>query len=329
MLRRRSLGFTLIELLVVIAIIAILIALLLPAVQQAREAARRTQCRNNLKQLGLAFWNYHDTHNCYPCNFAVRGTGGGPAIADTGHSWLTMLLPSIDQAPLYNQIDHSAGLSCTTAPCLKNRDLAQSVIPAFLCPSDHENQGGKIARIVENGANRDRSDYQPNATWAWGVTNFKACAGDNWNQGDTAYRRTNPKGKNANNGDGLLMGNGILCSNQQNTNPPTRVRDIPDGTSNTFAFGEALPGRTQWNWWWNPNAVTATCAQPVNYIFKRPAGIPTLNDWPNNYNFASRHVGGGHFAMCDGSARFISENVDLALYRSAATISSEEVQGEF
>jgi len=104
--RSRKPGFTLIELLVVIAINAILIALLLPAVQQAREAARRTQCRNNMKQLGLAFWNYHDTHNTYPVNFADRNAAGlgagGPAIANTGRSWLSMSLPYLDQAPLYN-----------------------------------------------------------------------------------------------------------------------------------------------------------------------------------------------------------------------------------
>src|SRR5213592_7905 len=107
---RRPAGFTLIELLVVIAIIAVLVALLLPAVQQAREAARRSQCKNNLKQLGLAFYNYHESFNMFPINFAVRGGGGGQAIADTGHSWLTMLLPSVDQAPLYNSINHNGPL---------------------------------------------------------------------------------------------------------------------------------------------------------------------------------------------------------------------------
>jgi prepilin-type N-terminal cleavage/methylation domain-containing protein len=327
MLRSRRFAFTLIELLVVIAIIAILIALLLPAVQQAREAARRTQCKNNLKQLGLAFWNYHETHNSFPVNFAVRGTGGGQAIADTGHSWLTMILPMIDQAPLYNTIDHSAALSCTTTPCLNNQKAAQTVITAFLCPSDSTNKDGRIGRIVENGTNRDRSDWMPNgaAGFYWAVTNYKGCAGYNWTNAPFGPIVV-AKGKNAGSNDGLNLCNGILCSNQQNQNPISRARDVPDGTSNTFAFGEALPATTQWNWWYNPNAVTGTCAIPLNWVVKQTIGLST---WPQNYGFASKHVGGGHFAFCDGSGRFISDNIDTTVYRGASTISSEEVLGEF
>src|SRR6185436_9747421 len=100
-------GFTLIELLVVIAIIAILIALLLPAVQQAREAARRTQCRNNLKQLGLALHNYHDAKNRFP-QAVIWGTWNGQSWLPNHHTWLTMLLPYLDQAPLYNQVNFQA-----------------------------------------------------------------------------------------------------------------------------------------------------------------------------------------------------------------------------
>src|SRR6201996_1630152 len=100
---RRSKGFTLIELLVVIAIIAVLIALLLPAVEQAREAARRTQCKNNLKQMGLALHNYHDTNNTFPPGWIGQSTA-----AYSGFGWNTMLLPSIDQGPLYNSLAQSS-----------------------------------------------------------------------------------------------------------------------------------------------------------------------------------------------------------------------------
>ncbi|MBT5017958.1 MAG: DUF1559 domain-containing protein, partial [Planctomicrobium sp.] len=112
MKRRSSLrGFTLIELLVVIAIIAILIALLLPAVQQAREAARRTQCKNNLKQLGLALHNYHDTHGIFPNSMDSYFPGGVPSRSNPrNHSWMVMILPFIDQAPLYQSIDFSSQL---------------------------------------------------------------------------------------------------------------------------------------------------------------------------------------------------------------------------
>lgn len=318
----RSRGFTLIELLVVIAIIAILIALLLPAVQQAREAARRTQCKNNMKQLGLAFHNYHDTQNCFPVNYAWRtipgGGGGGPAIANTGKSWLQMILPYIEQAPLYSQIDFSVGLQGTTAAILQNQTVANTVIAAYLCPSDNENNNGRLG---------NRSDVNVTPPGSWAVTNYKACAGSNWGWGIAAWNPVSaPGGKNGGSTDGLNAGNGVLCSNQGNTNAPTRMRDITDGTTNTFIVGEAMPGWSQWNWWYNPNASTATCAIPVNAVLKRTKNI---GDWPNNYSFASKHVGGGQFTLGDGSVRFISENIDIGVYRALATISSGEVVGEF
>jgi len=302
---RRS-AFTLIELLVVIAIIAVLIALLLPAVQQAREAARRTQCKNNMKQLGLAFHNYHDTLNCFPVNFAVRGGGGGQAIVDTGHSWLTMCLPYIDQANLYSSINHNGPLAGNAA----NIAAAAMAIPAFLCPSDSGNGNGRLG---------NRSDYNVTPPGAWGVTNYKACAGSNWQYGIAAWNPvTSPIGKNAGSGDGLNAGNGILCSNQQNTNGPTRMRDVSDGTSNTFAIGENLPAWTMWCWWYNPNAATATCAIPLNAVIKRPLNV---GDWPNNYSFASGHVGVAtspwRMAACDSSAR-TSTSTRIGVWRRSA-----------
>ncbi|MDZ4683971.1 MAG: DUF1559 domain-containing protein [Planctomycetaceae bacterium] len=209
----------------------------------------------------------------------------------------------------------------TTNP---NYVAAQLAIPAFLCASDPGNNNGRLG---------GRSDWQP-ANVLWGVTNYKACAGSNWNAGLAAWNPvSSPTGKNAGLTDGLNRGNGILCSNQVNQNAPTRVRDVTDGTSNTFAIGEALPATTQWNWWYNPNAVTATCAIPLNQLLKplppSTTNPPALNNWPNNYAFASRHVGGGHFAMADGSARYVSENIDIGLYRGLATISSGEIAGEF
>ena len=142
---RRSRGFTLIELLVVIAIIAVLIALLLPAVQQAREAARRTQCRNNLKQIGLALHNYLSTHTVFPFG------KGAPYVGAAGYArWSqhAMILPYIDQAPLYNSIDFNnppgtpgmagviAFMPAFVSPSAANMVASQTVIPGFMCPTD-------------------------------------------------------------------------------------------------------------------------------------------------------------------------------------------------
>lgn len=317
---RRS-AFTLVELLVVIAIIGILVGLLLPAVQAAREAARRMQCSNNVKQLSLSFQNYHDTFRNFPLNFAVRGRpglgGGGPAISDTGKSWLQMILPFIEQNNLFNSIDFRVGLRLNggipgdAVAIQRNRDVAATVVQTFLCPSDGQHNDGRL---------NNRSDtVSPDESWA--ITNYKACAGSNWAFGVFAWTN-NLGGRNGGNSDGLNAGNGVLCSNQNNTNPITRMRDLTDGTSNTFIIGEALPQYTLWNWWYNPNAVTATCAIPLNYSLRTPINV---NNWPNNYNFNSRHTGGGNFGLGDGSVRFVSDNVDTAVYRGYASMSSGEV----
>jgi prepilin-type processing-associated H-X9-DG protein len=129
-------------------------------------------------------------------------------------------------------------------------------------------------------------------------------------------------GKNGGQTDGLNRGDGIISSNQVNTNSRTRIGDITDGTTNTFIIGEAMPAWSQWNWWYNPNACTATCAIPLNRVLKVPRAV---NDWPNNYGFASRHTGGGNFGLGDGSVRFISDNIDTLTYRAMATVSGGEV----
>lgn len=311
---RSSRGFTLVELLVVIAIIGVVVGLLLPAVQAAREAAHRMQCSNKVKQLGLAFHNHHDTYNRFPINFANRNSGG---IGNTGRSWVQMILPFIEQTNMFNNIDFRVGLQGTTPNIVKNLEIAKTVIPGLLCPSDNENNNGLLAERSDSAAAGGN-------TVKLAVTNYKACAGSNWNQGVFAWVN-NLGGRNGGNSDGLNAGNGILCSNQLNSNPITRMRDLTDGTSNTFAIGEALPDWSRWNWWYNPNAVTATCAIPLNRVLKVPKNI---GDWPNNYSFASWHTGGGNFGLCDGSVRFVSETVDVATYRAFATISSGEVNGE-
>lgn len=295
-------GFTIIELLVSIAVMAALIALLLPAVQQAREAARRAQCRNNLKQIGLALHNYESTHGVFPISY------GAGLYNDTnrGASWMPRVLPYLDQVPLYSKVQWGEPL---TQP--DNDAVAKTVVAVFLCPSDVHGNG-----VMPNRRNTSK----PRA-----VTNYKACLGSNWEWGPFSPS-VSSAGRNANQTNGLELCNGFLCRGGDLPPGTTRMADITDGTSATFAAGEAVPGWTWHTWWYGVNASTATCAVPLNH-WRKPE--TSLADWFENYSFASRHVGGGHFLMVDGSVRFVSENVSQSTYRNAATIQGAEVIGEF
>lgn len=323
---RRTCGFTLVELLVVIAIIGVLVALLLPAVQAAREAARRSSCSNNIKQLAIGIHNYHDTYNCIP--FCYLGPAPSTYNATNfGKSWMTQILPFIEQKPLYDQIDWTASLVAPAAPAVnRNIVVAQTVVKTFLCPSDGNNGFGKMSG-------------RANVVGTWGVNNYKGNSGTNWDwsQGspNTGNFRTlinqTPPNENVNappvpnNANGLDIGNGIICRNGGNRQDAIKnLAFVTDGTSNTFAIGEAVPAWCSHTWWWWFNGTTATCAVPLNY--KSPevlAGTSSLegrlNDWPVNYSFMSRHPGGGQFALVDGSVRFIPNTIDLVTYRRLAT----------
>lgn len=302
---RRNRGFTLIELLVVIAIIAILIALLLPAVQQAREAARRTQCKNNMKQLGLALHNYESAFKCFP--FGSGGTGNR-------YSAVSQLLPYFDQSPVYNRIDFSQQI---TDP-VNNVPRLQE-IPMLRCPSDFDNP-------------------QPQAG---GAINYYG-----------------------NKGNGILWGdpnqNGVIYVGSR-----VRFRDITDGTTNTCAFSERLvtdgnngissPDSDVFLATTDPmtqDEAISLCYQVdvTNLANQFPVfmGAPWINgqhcylhvDVPNHRSCgffptkatmppSSRHVGGVHSMLCDGSVRFISENIDLHTWRGLGSRAGREVLGEF
>ncbi|WP_315860592.1 DUF1559 family PulG-like putative transporter [Rubinisphaera margarita] len=310
-LPRRS-AFTLIELLVVIAIIAILVALLLPAVQQAREAARRSSCKNNLKQLGLALHNYHDTHSMFPINWTVNHNFNEGT--QEGFSWMAYVLPFMEQGPLYDTINFDVDLADAG-----NNAAAQTAIATYLCPSDPLKQNG----LLPNRANA------PSAGTSYGVNNYKAVAGSNWNWGDHTGVVCVTCRRNPNQPNGLDGPNGLIGrrTGYHSASPVTLMKDVTDGTSNTLAIGEALPGGSNHTWWWNPNATTATAGVPLNYYY--PPNKYGIGDWPRNYSFASEHKGGAQFTLVDGSVRFVGENIDNDLYRSLATISGGESIGEF
>ncbi len=284
-------GFTLIELLVVIAIIAVLIALLLPAVQQAREAARRTQCKNNMKQLGLALHNYHDTSLVFPVGGFYQGAKVG-----TGMGWHVGILPYIDQAPMYNQFNFNATAYTDT----NNLTMALKSPPGFYCPS------GKLDKTQNAGENV--GTQSPNSTHYYGIMGPKG---------------TNPKTAPAQYGwdNTTLAGHGgFALQGMMPRNACRRMADVTDGTSNTLAIGELSWINSAVFRAWIRGCDSAACGSTKNVL----NGInitPYVNG--NNFNdvsFGSQHTGGAHFLNADGSVIFLSQNIDMGVYRSLASI---------
>ncbi len=316
-------GFTLIELLVVIAIIAILVALLLPAVQQAREAARRSSCKNNLKQLGLAMHNYHDTHRVFPPGYVdERGSGGTIADNEPHWSWTAMILPFVEQGPLFDQINVGSSPRVVMANA-SNLQAMGNPIASFRCPSDagaplvQSNLGQRV--IDSNG-----TDVGTAVMNYVGVNNSRN------------IRRTS--GSNpASNAVGLFF-----------RDSRTSFRDITDGTSNTLLVGERA---------WKVRT-TPIFAGSLFVLRDMNAGGPaeahgdqgmlgamgstitSINGNPatqgNRQMFASQHDGGAQFVLADGSVRFISENIDHNIsdpidstLERLVGISDGQVVGEF
>ncbi|WP_437200764.1 DUF1559 family PulG-like putative transporter [Planctomicrobium sp. SH664] len=293
--RRRA--FTLIELLVVIAIIAVLIALLLPAVQQAREAARRSQCKNNLKQIGLAMHNYHEVHGLFAPGYQnAPSTGQAPGTASrgTGFSWSTSLLPYLDGASIYNQFNLNYPMAGNRFPqSLANAKVAETALPWARCPSD----------IIPT--NYDRGiEGQPGYRANQATCSYKMSI--------SGYSGTGDLGSTPNRRNGAFL---------ENWGHP--IRNITDGTSNTIMGGEtsweyslygALYGfvnhlSTGGSGGWG--GTQARCCVSYGEISMNPpfrAQEVNVNDDADG-SFSSLHEGGAQFVMCDGSVRFISENI--------------------
>jgi prepilin-type N-terminal cleavage/methylation domain-containing protein len=329
-------GFTLIELLVVIAIIAILIALLLPAVQQAREAARRTQCKNNLKQLGLAVHNYHDTFNSFPFGYYLV-----PPFTNYKNAF-TLLLPYIEQTTVYNQIDQSVpmmngptGYNATAQAT--NVAMAATIIPAFMCPSSPAAQTDDYLYP----ANGFAPTIPPvNCTWRGARCDYSGATGVRGVYANLAYNN-NPGGNR--NGAIVAAGGGAPGLSGSRTN----MRDITDGTSNSFLFGErtggvriyrksqsvtvpAIVGQTNGGSW-SDSLLFEHWLQGSLYD-----GSPGTGGGPcamctnlRGDGFHSFHTGGCQFVMCDGAVKFVSENISQAVFAGAITIQKGEVPGEF
>jgi prepilin-type N-terminal cleavage/methylation domain-containing protein len=298
---RRS-AFTLIELLVVIAIIAVLIGLLLPAVQKVREAAARTKCQNNLKQIALAAHNYHAANNVLPPG--VLGTGQKiiyPAPLD-GAAWLsnlTLLLPYLEQDNLYRQMKVNGSADKPVGPVWfnipENKSAAMTKIPTFLCPSDdaytvYNNPNARLIsrtytaldtsnRVVIAIGSNNVSFYTPDQP---GLTNYLGVAGDTGLTGDTSAAN-------------LDQWVGVFNSCSKVT-----LSDITaaDGTSNVMMFGEIVGDTFDTN---TPQAESAFTWIGNGLIWNN-FGLPSD---PRTFAFGSRHTGVVNFVSCDGAVRVV------------------------
>jgi len=302
---RRS-AFSLVELLIVFAILGLLVQLLLPAIEMSREAARRTHCENNVRQLAFAVQSHHDvTKHCPVGRFkGVKDDESGPDAASW--SWMADILPHIELYALYQQggvpkkTHHDSGIIGVT-------------IPLYLCPSD---------------GYRSKKDRKNRTSWdgiELGLTNYAAVSGANWGADGTRdggkIDTDWPNDGTNDSGDGFDQGDGMMY--RSDFRRPRQFKEVLDGLSNTFLVGETLPSSNHRVSWPYANHAYATCAIPLTAV--APDGSPyDVHDHGNVAGFRSAHPGGACFARADGSMRFIDNAVEISVYHAMATIAGAE-----
>jgi prepilin-type N-terminal cleavage/methylation domain-containing protein len=364
LVRRRA--FTLIELLVVIAIIAVLIALLLPAVQQAREAARRTQCKNNLKQIGLAMYNYESSYGRFPVPCMLTVGGLGPAVGgmSTSNVWSLAILPFIDQGNVYNSYNFNL-----TAWDTANQTAGQTVIGGYLCPSTPRASQGITYTI-------------PSALWGglitanMTLTNAAATDYVALTRVDSGFMDT-ASGTTSFTSDlhgwaqgGLVSNNPAYTPSQSAIADGGRISDVTDGVSNTLMIGEVCGRNSLYRTGYKSVPVTATMTDestwnsmvgggawvdPFNgnweLIGRNPDGTGNF-DGESSYGgtcfincsnaraqytqpfqlaagLYSWHAGGAQVLVCDGTVRYLSQNMSALTFGGLMSRSGGETVGSF
>lgn len=299
-------AFTLVELLVVIAIIGVLVALLLPAVQAAREAARRTQCANNLRQIGLGAINYESSQQTLPVSMSHYAEGG---LEGSGISWLVASLPFLEEnaiaAALETSGDCEQGLGMVNP---KNRDIIKSSPDIFYCPSD--NTRGEVRTNVW------RLDGIPFAT-----TNYAGVIGPH-DLGNSSIFGGLPDCHNFTaygykSCSGTFWRHSLLA--------PVKLASIEDGTSRTIIAGEVVPEYDSFKYWALGNGTYASTHAPLNYF---PDPNQPWDGWPNQVSFRSRHPAGGQFLWGDGHVEFLNQAISTNVYRGISTRQGGEIEAE-
>jgi prepilin-type N-terminal cleavage/methylation domain-containing protein/prepilin-type processing-associated H-X9-DG protein len=358
-------GFTLVELLVVIAIIGVLVALLLPAVQAAREAARRTQCLNNIRQLGIAMHLYHDAHDQFPMNVNyIHGRNGKLAVRDFA-SHLVNMTPFIEERALHDAIDFCdpadvrAGCVRPGSQLVGGKPVHQYVMSGLQCPSDGFN--GLVD--PQDGSSKWSGLANTHRIELVATTNYAGSIGaqfmDSWRGFKISEIVNVPPGFGVKNGEDWFNQNdgappGCPATNVRSdcddgntvsgvfarSTWSASIREITDGTANTIAMGEILPRSSAFQWvmgWTYAEGLWFATTAPINHPTDRDAWTgrrpPRSGDWDDDFNtamgFKSRHSGGANFMLCDGSGTFINEDIDYATYQALGARSDGYSVGQY